>query len=114
MKSQTGALLTKIAGIIDIVIGGIILFFGLIAIFGLTLYQGIPYNLFILLLTIPLMFFVLGGLILNSSKKMENAKTVKNGSIWAIVLGVLTMQFFTGVLTLIGGIIALIDSDKKK
>lgn len=112
MKSEIGALLTRIAAIINFIIASLVFIGGIVSILGITFYQGIPFNLMIMFFVMASIFFVLGMLMLNSSKKMQNPKTVKNGTIWAIVLGVITIQFFTGILSLIGGIIALIDSEK--
>lgn len=114
MQSKNGALLTKIAAIIDFVIAGLILLIGLLAVLGTALYQGAPINLVLVILAVSLVVFVIGMLLWNAAKKMQNSKTVRNGAIWAIVLGVFTMSAFSGVLALIGGIIGLIDSDKKR
>lgn len=117
MESKTGALLTKIAAIINLVIAGLIFVVGTIAILAMTFYQGIAVNLFILISLFFIFSFIIflsGILLLNASKKMKTSKNVKNGAIWALVIGVLTMKFLTGILALIGGIIALVDSDKKK
>lgn len=112
MKSKNGALLTKIAAIINLVIAALVFIGGLISILGITFYQGIPFNLMILFFIIALTTFVFGMLMLNSSKKMQNPRTVKKGAILAIILGAITVQFLTGIISLIGGIIALIDSEK--
>ena len=112
MQSDIGALLTKIAAIINFAVAGIVLLLGVIAFLGVSFYQGTPLNLMIVLVIVFLVLIVLGILLLNASKKMKNPSTVKNGAIWAIVLGVLTFSNFSGVLAIIGGVIALIDSDK--
>lgn len=115
MKSKTGSLLTKIAAIINIVFAGLAFLLGFIAFIGLGFFQrGIHFNLGIFVLGLSIIGLVLGFLLLNASEKMKNSKTVKNGAVWAIVIGVLTLTNLTGILALIGGIIALIDSDKKK
>ncbi len=112
MKSKTGALLTKIAAIINLITAGIILLLGIILIIGLSLYQGLPFNLIFIILLISLIIFAIGLLLWNASEKMKNPKTVRTGAIIAIVVGVLSISSLIGILALIGGIIALIDSDK--
>jgi hypothetical protein len=94
------------------IIAAIIFISGLIAVIGLGLYQGIPHNLLFLILLGALVAFIVGLLILNASKKMKKPETVKNGAIWAIVLGIISLGSVSGILALIGGIIALIDSEK--
>ncbi len=112
MKSDTGSSLTKIAAIISIVVAGLITLFGLIAVMGALFYNGFLNLIGLLLISITIML-VMGILMLRASKKMKDAKTVKQGAIWAIVLGVLNIGLVTGILCFIGGIIALIDADKK-
>ncbi len=114
MKSKTGSLLVKIAAIINIVIAGLVIFGGILSLIGITLYTKFPINLSIVIFIIAILISIFGYLLLDASKKMQNSKTVKNGSIWAIVLGVLTISSIAGILALIGGIIGLIDADKKK
>lgn len=114
MESKTGALLTKISAIINFVVAGIIFLIGIVALIGLNMYQGIPFNLVFLMLAFTLIVLVVGLLLWNAAEKMKNKKTVKKGAIWAIVLGVLTIQVISGILALVGGIIAIIDADKKK
>lgn len=119
MKSETGSILTKIAGIINLVLAAIIFVFGLVAMVGFSIYNGTPFllsktvNLLMIFIILSIVLFALGMLMLKSSKKMQNTKTVRNGAIWAIILGVLNLSFLTGVLSLVGGIIGLIDADKK-
>jgi len=117
MKSKTGALLTKIAAIINLVVAGLVFLLGITALIGLGLYQGqggMPLNLGIMVMAISLIGFVLGFLLLNAAEKMKSQKTVKNGGIWAIVIGVITLTNITGIIALIGGILAVLDADKKK
>lgn len=45
---------------------------------------------------------------------MKKSKHVKSASITVIILGILTIANFIGIFVLIGGIIGLIDSEKKK
>jgi hypothetical protein len=112
MKSETGALLTKIAGIITLALAGLISILLIIVIVATAAYQRAPVNLMLIFLIIPIIFFAIGFLILSASKKMETPKTTRNGAIWAIVIGALTIQTVIGILVLIGGVIALIDSNK--
>ena len=122
MKSETGALLTKIAAIIDFVIAGIILLIGII--YSMLIASGVgelkssmPTDIlailiFLALLLVSVIVLILGLLLYKASKKMLNPKTARNGAIWAIVLGVITLSSLSGILALIGGIIGLSDANK--
>src|SRR3989344_8518329 len=122
MKSETGALLTKIAAIIDFVVAGIILLIGIICSILIAsgvgeLKSSIPIDIlamliFLVLLLISVVVLVFGLLLYKASKKMLNPKTTRNGAIWAIVLGVITLGNISGILALIGGIIGLSDANK--
>lgn len=120
MKSETGAVLTKISAILNFVFSGIIFLIGVLSAIGLSLFQETPFflsirvNMMLIFLLIALVILALGFVLLNISKKMQNSKTVKNASIWAIVIGALTFSSISGILALVGGIIGIIDSDKKK
>ena len=61
---------------------------------------------------IGVLFLVMGLLLYKASKKMLNPKTTRKGSIWAIVIGVITLGNISGILVLIGGIIGLSDAGK--
>ncbi|OGJ20031.1 hypothetical protein A3K73_03930 [Candidatus Pacearchaeota archaeon RBG_13_36_9] len=112
MESETGALLTKISAIINFVVAGIIFLIGIIGIFGLFVFPRLTILLMFIFLLVGLIVLIFALLLWNAAVKMKNPRTVKNGAIWAIVLGALTLGNVTGILALVGGIIALIESDK--
>ena len=112
MESQAGSLLTKIAAIINLALAGLIFILGIIAIIGVSIYEGVPYNVLILFLVVMLILFAFGFLLLYFSNQMKNPKKVKSASIWAIVLGIISVGNFTGILALVGVIVGLIDSEK--
>jgi hypothetical protein len=130
MKSNTGALLTKIAAIINFVTAGILILIGIsfsifispATIFAEKTFQNkelliktltsYPSLFFLIFLFIAIIILIIGLLQLMASNKMKSSKTVKNGSIWAIVIGALTITQLTGILCLIGGILGVIDSEK--
>ncbi len=122
MKSETGALLTKISAIIDFVAAGIVLLIGIVASILIgsgvgTIENNIPRDflailIFLVLLLASVVILVIGLLLFKASKKMLNPKTTRNGAIWAIVLGVITLGNVIGILALIGGIIGLSDANK--
>ncbi|MDO8622783.1 MAG: hypothetical protein Q7R52_00900 [archaeon] len=121
MKSDTGAMLTKIAAIVDFVIAGLIFIAGIAVLF---LWDLIPVEMktdaptklviFLIILAVFVVILVLSFLFLMASKRMRNPKTVRNGAIWAIVLGAINIGNISGILALIGGIIGLVDADKSK
>ena len=122
MKSDNGAMLTKIAAIINFVVSGIILLAGII--FSLVIgyipeannselsNQVVSFIIIALAVLISFIIFLLGWLLLSASRKMRDKKTVKNGAIWAIVIGAITLGNVSGIFALIGGILALVDADK--
>lgn len=112
MKSETGSLLTKISAIINLVFAGLAIFFGLIAILGISAYSNFPKTLSIIIFALAALSLIMGLLLWNASKKMQDKKTVKSGAIWAIILGIILITNVSGILALIGGIFALVDSDK--
>lgn len=117
MKSDTGALLTKIAAIVDFVLAGFVFLAGIVIGLGFSFYSeemGIsPIIVLVIIILISVLVFVMGTLFMSASRKMKDPRTVRNGAIWAIVLGVINIGNISGILSLIGGIIALSDSDKK-
>ena len=117
MKSETGYLLTKIAAIINFIISAIIFIMGLgilIFVWGLDNEKINPIVIFLIAILISLIILIFGLLELKASNKMKNPKTTRNGAIWAIVLGALTIGNLSGILSLIGGIIGLTDSNRRK
>ncbi len=110
--SKTGAIITKISAIIDIVVA-VLVFLAAIGVgIGLSLTDALPAWLSSIGIIIAIVLFVFGLLVWRAANMMEDPRTVRSGSIWAIVLGVITISTFTGVLTLIGGIIALVESSR--
>ena len=119
MKSKTGSLLTLIAAIIDLAVAGIVFLLAfiipLLISLGITPEKDIPFApifLSLILALVAILVFLLGILLLTASRKMKSQKTVRNGAIWAIILGALTIGQVSGILALIGGIIGIIDADK--
>lgn len=122
MKSETGASLTKIAAIINFVIAGIVLFVALVISLFINYIRKLPnaevshpflpIAIFILGILISLVIILIGCILLISSRKMLNAKTARNGAIWAIIIGVIEIGNIIGILALIGGIIGLTDANK--
>ena len=127
MKSETGSLLTKIAAIIDFIAAGILGLVGIV-LFSLIMSGVIPDSakadlsgmpvgslagiILLICILIGVLFLVMGLLLYKASKKMLNPKTTRKGSIWAIVIGVITLSNISGILALIGGIIGLSDAGK--
>ena len=124
MKSETGALLTKISAIIDFVVAGILVLIGII-VFAVGMSGNFPATpestlpgstaailIFFILILAAVVVLVMGLLLYKSSKKMLNPKTTRNGAIWAIIIGIITLGNVIGILALIGGIIGLSDANK--
>jgi hypothetical protein len=114
MKSKNGALLTKISAVINFIIAGLVFLGSIIAVLGLSFYRGLPINLGVLGFLAALVILVFGLLVWNAGSKMEDSRTVRNGAVWAVVLGAITIGTVSGILALIGGILGLMDADKKK
>lgn len=112
MESHIGALLTKISAIIDFIAAAIIFIIGFIAMAGIVIFPRLSGILSFILILVGAIVLVFGFIIWHAAKLMENPRTVKNGAIWAIVLGALTVGNISGILALIGGIIALVESEK--
>lgn len=119
MKSNTGAMLTKIAAIVDFVIAGLIFIAGIVCflfwnLIPVEIKTDIPSKLIVSLIIVAIfaIVLILGFLFLMASRRMRNPKTVRNGAIWAIVLGAINFGNISGILALIGGIIGLNDADK--
>lgn len=116
MKSDTGSLLTKIAAIINFVAAVIVAVIGIvIATLGSMFLKETriaPLLLGLILIIVAIVVLILGLLELRAADKMKNPKTARNGAIWAIVLGAITIGNISGILALIGGIIGIIDADK--
>jgi hypothetical protein len=109
-KSETGAIITKISAIINIILA-ILVFLAAIGVgIGIALIDWLPNWLSSIGILIAIVLFVFGLLVWRAGNLMQDPRTVKSGAVWAIVLGVITISTFTGILTLIGGIIALIES----
>ena|SRR3989344_5380121 len=119
MESKTGSLLTFIAAIINFIISGLVFLVSLVflaVVFVIKDYNlGIsipPFLLFIIILLVAVILFIIASLSLVASRKMKHKKTVRKGAIWAIILGAITIGQISGILSLIGGIIGIIDADK--
>ncbi|MEA3329868.1 MAG: hypothetical protein U9Q06_03935 [Nanoarchaeota archaeon] len=122
MESKTGSLLAKISAIINLVLAIFIFLIGIC----LTIIAGMgigessgnvsPFGISMIILAITLfisgIMLTLSLLLFSASTKMKNPKTVKNGAIWSLVLGIITFGNLSGILALVGGIIGLSDADK--
>ncbi len=122
MKSKSGSTLTFISAILNYIVAGVVFLLGLII--SILIFSGtgeIGGNISrqatgliaLAILTIVSIIFLILGLLFNmASKKMLNPKTTKNGAIWALILGIITLGNLAGIIGIIGGAIALGDSDK--
>jgi len=113
LNIKTGALLVKIAAIINFVIGGLAFIFGLISFIGLSFYANIPSLVGLFVLLTAMVVLVLGFLLLRIYQLMRYPKTARKGGIWSIVLGAILMSSLSGILALIGGILVLVELGKK-
>ncbi|PIN94951.1 hypothetical protein COU53_01605 [Candidatus Pacearchaeota archaeon CG10_big_fil_rev_8_21_14_0_10_30_48] len=120
MNNKTGSLFVLIAAIFNYIGAGLIIL-GSLIIFLLgevpkvLVNEGLTFSV----RTITLLGIALGILVLilaflqqTISKKMKNKKMLKNNSILAIILGIITVGNISGILCLIGGIIGLSESKK--
>lgn len=112
MRSETGAVITKISAIIDIIAGIIVFLLAIGLGIGLAVTNWLPSWLSGIGVIIAILIFIFGLLVWRAAEMMRDPRRVRSGAIWAIVLGVITLSSITGILTLIGGIIALVDSGR--
>jgi hypothetical protein len=122
MESKSGSKLTFISSILNYIFAGFVFLLGLI--FSIVIFSGVgeiegnisrqATGLIVLaiFIIVSVIFLILGLLFNMASKKMLNPKTTKNGAIWALILGIITLGNIAGILAVIGGAIALGDSDK--
>lgn len=122
MNNKTASLFVLIAAIFNYIVAGIIILASLMLLIlssipeflanelakeGINLSVGTISTLGLLL---GILILALAFIQLRVSKKMKNKKTLRNGSIWALVLGIITIGNVSGILCLIGGIIGLSES----
>jgi hypothetical protein len=111
MRSETGALLTKISAVISMIVAILVFLAAIGVAIGITVIDWIG-GFAIITLIAAVIVFIFALLLWRAAEMMKNPRTVRSGAIWAIVLGILTLGNLAGILALIGGIIALIESGR--
>ncbi len=110
---KVGALLVKIAAIINFVIGGIAFLAGLIAFVGLLFYAINLSFLGFLVILAGMVVLILGFVLYRLQQLMRYKRSARNSAVWSIVLGIILMSSLSGILALIGGILVLVETNKK-
>lgn len=101
MESKAGSILSLIGGILQLV--GAVLFFIVSVLDKFYIFPPIGFYIFLVIV-----YLIIGILSISAYKWMKNPETTKKGGITALVCGIIGFN----IITLIGGILGLVDSGK--